>query len=193
MKTSWLATATLVAMTSLVMAQAKSPDPKAGLPPPPKPAPEIAAQLKAMGSRTNCTGVFMGGADGKTEMKLKGSETYKVALDGWFINISMTGSAGEGKAAMKMKMEQYMTYDPTMSKWRLVGMMNDGSTMAGTADMASGKVDAQSDVWGGTIGAAKLKDHGDMTDPKAGMKMWGEASKDGGKTWNKVYEMTCRK
>jgi hypothetical protein len=31
-----------------------------------------------------------------------------------------------------------------------------------------------------------------MTDPKAGMKMWGEMSMDG-KTWTKVYEMTCKK
>jgi hypothetical protein len=218
MKKFSIATVTLVALTSLVLAQAKAADPKAGsaagsaakaggsaapakpgsgsaaaAPAMPKPAPEIAATLKQMGARTNCTGVVMGGADGKTEMKFKGSETYKAAFDGWFIDLAMTGTAGEGKAAVKMKMEQWMTYDPKMSKWRMVGVMNDGGTMAGTADFANGKLEAQYDTWGGMSGAGKFKDHGDMTDAKAGMKFSGEMSMDGGKTWNKVYDMTCKK
>jgi hypothetical protein len=32
-----------------------------------------------------------------------------------------------------------------------------------------------------------------MSDPKAGAKFWGEFSMDKGKTWTKVYEMTCKK
>ena len=43
------------------------------------------------------------------------------------------------------------------------------------------------------MGAGTFKDHVDMTDAKAGVKMWGEMSMDKGKTWKKVYEMTCKK
>src|SRR5262245_17799835 len=45
----------------------------------PKPPPEIAAMMKQMGPRSNCTGIGMGGADMKTEMKFKGTTTRKVA------------------------------------------------------------------------------------------------------------------
>jgi hypothetical protein len=44
----------------------------------------------------------------------------------------------------------------------------------------------------GGMGAGMFKDHGDMTDKKVGMHMWGEMSMDKGKTWVKVYDMTCK-
>ena len=158
----------------------------------PKPPAEIAALMKAMGPRGNCTGTGMGGPDMKTEMKFTGTVTHKTDVDGWFIHDSMQ-LTGTGKPPMKMKMESYMTYDAKMSKWRTVGVMNDGSTSVGTADATAGKWEATSDNYGGMMGNGKFRDHGDMSDPKAGMKMWGEASMDGGKTWTKVYEMTCKK
>ena len=42
-------------------------------------------------------------------------------------------------------------------------------------------------------GKSQFKDHTDMSDPKKGMHMWGEESRDSGKTWNKIYDMTCKK
>ena len=41
------------------------------------------------------------------------------------------------------------------------------------------------------MGTAAFKDHGDMSDPK-NVKWWGEMSMDKGKTWTKVYEQTCK-
>ena len=157
----------------------------------PKPPAEIAATLKMMGAHQNCTGTAMGGPDMKTEMKFKGAITHKSDLDGWWIHDSMTGTAGEGKAAMKFKMEGYMTYDSKLGKWRTTSVMNDGGNMAGTADMKDGKFESQSDAWS-NMGKGMMKEHGDMTDKKVGMHMWGEMSADGGKTWNKVYDMTCK-
>jgi hypothetical protein len=157
----------------------------------PKPPAEIAATLKAMGAKQNCTGTAMGGADMKTEMKFKGSIAHKSDLDGWWIHDSFQGTMGEGKASMKFKMESYMTYDAKAAKWRTSAVMNDGGNMAGTADMKDGKLETMSDMWS-NMGQGKMREHGDMTDKKVGMHMWGEASMDGGKTWNKVYDMNCK-
>jgi hypothetical protein len=99
---------------------------------------------------------------------------------------------GAGKTAHKLKIESYQTWDPSISKWRSVGLANDGSVMIGTAEMSGGKYTAMSDMYGGMMGNGKFRETGDMSDPKAGMKMTGESSTDG-KTWTKVYEMTCKK
>jgi hypothetical protein len=158
----------------------------------PKPPAEIKDTLKMMGTRQNCTGVSWGGPDGKTEMKTKGTGTNALALDGWWIKGSSTITMGEGKAKWTLKIDSYMTWDAKAGKWRSVGMANDGSLMVGTAEMKDGKWDAMSDMYGGMMGNGKFREHGEMGDPKAGMKMTGEMSTDG-KTWTKVYEMTCKK
>jgi hypothetical protein len=158
----------------------------------PKAPPEIKDTLKMMGTRQNCTGVTFGGPDMKAEMKTKSTGTNALALDGWWIKGTATMTMGEGKAKMTLKMDNYMTWDAKASLWRSVGMANDGSVMVGTATMKDGKFEGTADMFGGMMGNGKWRDHGDMTDPKAGMKMWGEMSMDG-KTWTKVYEMTCKK
>jgi hypothetical protein len=156
----------------------------------PKPPPEIAATVKMAGTRNNCKGTGLG-MDMKSEVAFKGTVTRKADLDGWWIHESMSGTMGTGKTAGKMKMESYMTYDAKMGKWRAVAVMNDGTQMVGTADMKDGKLEATWDTMGG-MGAGMFKDHGDMTDKKVGMHMWGEMSMDKGKTWTKVYDMTCK-
>ena len=206
----------IVATTGFALGQAKQADPKAGSgapapkagsaapatgsaaqaappPAPPKPPAELKTMMKQMGARSNCTGIGMGGADGKTEMKFKATTTRKAALDGWYIQESMNGTMGQGKTMVKFKMESYLTWDPKISKWRTIGVMNDGSSSVGTADFTNGKWEGTSDTYGGMMGTGKFRDHGDMSDPKAGAKMWGEMSMDGGKTWTKVYEITCKK
>ena len=163
--------------------------------PMPKPPAEIAATLKAMGNRMTCTGTTWGGADGKTEMKMKGTGTSALALDGWFIKGSATMTMGEGKTKATLKIDSYMTWDAKAGKWRTVGAANDGSIMVGTSTMgADGKsMESMSDMYGGMMGDGKFREKGDMSDPKAGMHMTGEKSNDGGKTWSKVYDMTCKK
>lgn len=157
----------------------------------PKPPAEIAASLKAMGARGRCTGTGLG-HDMKTMVDFKGVTTNKKTLDGWWIQSSMTGTVGKGKTSTKMKMESYMTYDTAAGKWRTLGVMNDGSSMQGWAEMKDGKWEGTSEMTG-PMGSGQFREHGDMTNPKAGMTMWGEISMDKGKTWIKVYEMTCKK
>jgi len=156
----------------------------------PKPPAEIAASLKMMGARHTCTGTGLG-PDMKTEVKFKGTDSAKADLDGWWIHGSMSGTMGEGKAAGKFKMESYMTWDAKLAKWRTFGFMNDGGSMMGTAEMKDGK-------WSGTgtmtsgMGEAMMRETGEMGDKKTGMHMWGEVSMDKGKTWVKIYDMTCK-
>lgn len=203
----------LASMTGVALAQHKT-DPKAAAPTakapaatpasaaapaapaqvvPPRPPTEIRTTLKEMGTRQTCTGISWGGPDGKTEMKTKAAGTNALALDGWWIKGSTTLTMGEGKAKSTLKIDSYMTWDPSLGKWRSVGMASDGSLMVGTAEMKNGKLESVSDMYGGMMGTGKWREHGDMTDPKAGMKMTGEMSMDAGKTWTKVYEMTCKK
>jgi hypothetical protein len=158
----------------------------------PKPAPEIADTLKQMQGTWNCTGTAVG-PDMKSEAKFKATMTSKSDLDGFWIHDSMTGTAGEGKTAMKFKMESYSTFDPAAKKWHRVSMMNDGAMMTGVGDaMNAGKADTVSDTWS-PMGSGQFKDHVDASDMKKGVHMWGEMSMDKGKTFNKVYEMTCKK
>src|SRR5215207_9007058 len=114
---------------------------------PPKPPTEIKDTLKAMGTRQNCTGVTWGGPDGKQEMKMKGTGTNALALDGWWIKGSATMTMGEGKAKSTLKIDSYMTWDAKAATWRSVGVANDGSVMVGTATMKDGKYDAMSDMY----------------------------------------------
>ena len=193
----------LIGMTGLAFAQgaAKAPaakaaaDTKTAAAPMemPKPPAEIATAAKSKAGRWRCTGTAMGGPDMKTEMKFTGTMTSKSDLDGWWIHDSFTGRMGTGKAAMKFKMESFATYDGNAKKWRTVNIMNDGGSMMGWSDgMKDGKMDITSDSYS-MMGSGTFKDHVDMSDPKAGVKMWGEMSMDKGKTFNKVYEMTCKK
>jgi hypothetical protein len=156
----------------------------------PKPPAEVKDMIKMSGTRNNCKGTGLG-PDMKSEVAFKGTITRKADLDNWWVHETMTGTMGEGKTKATMKMEAYMTWDAKMGKWRMVSVMNDGTQMVGTADFKDGKLEAVSDTTG-PMGSGMFKDHGDATDKKAGMHMWGEMSMDKGKTWTKVYDMTCK-
>ncbi len=184
-------------MAGIATAQPKQADSKAAAPAAAtqapekgKPPAEIKAMLKQMGARQTCTGTGLG-PDMKSEVAFKGTTTNKLALDGWFIQGTMTGTMGQGKTAMKMKMDSFMTYDAKSGKWRSVGAMNDGTTMVGTTEMRDNKITGTSTM-SGPMGDALFRESGDVSNPKA-MKFTGEMSPDKGKTWIKVYEMTCKK
>ena len=193
-----IATLTMVGMSGIALADtpAKA-DPKApgsgsAAPAMPKPAPEIGETLKQMQGTWSCSGTAVG-PDMKSDAKFKATMTSKSDLDGFWIHDSMTGTSGEGKTAMKFKMESYSTFDPAAKKWHRVSIMNDGAMMTGVGDaMNGGKADTVSDTWS-PMGSGQFKDHVDASDVKKGVHMWGEMSMDKGKTWNKVYDMTCKK
>jgi hypothetical protein len=157
----------------------------------PKAPNELADRVKAMSGTWTCEGTGAG-MDGKS-MAFKGTLKAKAELDGHWVHDSFTGTMGDGKTAMKFGFESYATFDANLKKWRTLFMDNFGGQMVGLSDpMKDGKIDTTSDGID-MRGKSTFKDHTDMSDAKKGMHMWGEETRDNGKTWNKIYDMTCKK
>jgi hypothetical protein len=190
-----IAALTMVGVSGVATAQQKAPE-KAPAPMPPKadkapmampsPPAELDMMAKSAGGTWKCKG------DEWDEKGAKGAmtatTTSKLDLDKWWMVETM-----EAKGKMSFKMVAYTTYDPTSKKWRRLAVMNGGGQMIGTSDgMKDGKMTWNMDMMS-PMGAGQFRDYVDVTDAKAGMKVWGEMSMDKGKTWNKVYEMVCKK
>ena len=200
-----IATLTMVGMAS---AQQKAADPKAPAAPakggPAAPAtPSVKAEIKAatpaapsppaeikemlkMGTSWKCTGTGMG--PDMTMGPMKATMKSKADLDGFWIQTGFEGAMGKNK----FKFTSYTTFDGASKKWRRVMVDNMGGQAMGTSDgIKDNKVVFNMDVMGsGQTGM--MKDTLDITDAKA-PKTSGEVSMDKGKTWNKAYEMTCKK
>ena len=153
----------------------------------PTPPAELAAMAKAAGGTWRCTGTAS--ADDKGTMaKMTATNKTKVDLDKWWITDTFDSTMGK----MKFKFVSYTTFDAGSKKWRRVMVDNMGGQMVGTSDgMVDGKMTFNMDSMG-PRGSSQFRDHSDVTDAKA-PKFWGEASMDKGKTWMKVYEMSCKK
>lgn len=184
----------LLALTGTAAADAhkeakKAPDatkvavPKAK-PEAPKPPAEVADLAKQLAGTYKCKGDEFGPEGAKSPVTV----TNKIKLDPdkyWVTDtLDIAG-------AMKWKMQSFTTYDATAKKWRRVSVNNMGGYMVGTSDgLKDGKLSWTLDMFGPMPGM--FRDHLDVTDPKA-PKAWGELSVDKGKTWNKMYEITCKK
>ena len=175
-------------------ADAKAPDMKSEPKPPAvapvKPPAEIAEMLKGAGGTWRCKGQGMDMAAGKmaemtATMKLSGE------LNGWWVKTHFESKMGKEPFVF----DSYATFDPTSKKWKRLMVENSGSWATGeSAGLQNGKVDWEMKFHSPMPGMteSQFKDHEDVSDPKAGVKMWGEGSSDG-KNWMKVYEMTCKK
>lgn len=200
----------LIGMTSVVAAQPKAADSKMA-PPAAKPADmkpadakpidgkaggampemtppkELAELAKASTGTWNCKGQGMDHTMKMTDMTGK----MKIALgaDKWWLQSSFDSKMGKEP----FHFDSFTTYDAAAKKWKRVMVESGGGWSNGeTAGMKDNKID-----WDLTshsaMGDAMFRDHEDLTDAKAGAKMWGEMSSDKGKSWIKVYEMTCKK
>jgi hypothetical protein len=188
----------LVGMTGLVAAQPKAADPKmadpkmadpkmAGGMPEMKPPAELANVAKAAAGTWRCKGQGMEPSMKMVDMT--GTMKMKLDLDKWWIHASFESKMGKEP----FRFESFTTFDPASKKWKRVMVESGGGWSSGeSAGMKDNKID-----WELTshspMGETMFRDHEDMSDPKAGVKMWGEFSMDKGKTWTKVYEMTCKK
>ena len=201
----------LIGMTSLVAAQpakdAKAPatpakdakaapaDPKAPAGGAPaaggmdmsKPPQEMADMAKMATGTWKCKGQGMDHtmkmADMTATMKMK------TELNGWWMHGSFDAKMGKEP----FQFESYTTIDPNSKKMHRVMVEVGGGFSTGDADaMKDNKIE-----WALTthsmMGDGMFKDHEDMSDMKTGAHMWGEMSMDKGKTWTKVYDMTCKK
>ncbi len=152
----------------------------------PKPPAELEAMAKVAVGTWRCKGQEFG-MDG-VAATVTATNKAKLDLDKFWFTENL-----EVKGKTTFKLSSFTTYDAASKKWRRVSVDNMGSYMVGTSDgMKDNKMDWNMDTMG-PMGAAMFRDHIDLTDVKAGPKFWGEMSTDKGKTFNKVYEMTCKK
>ena len=208
MNTFFRVAVAMVGMTGLAMAQPKA-DPKAADPkaapkaadpkappagdkaaamPEMKPPPELAEMAKGAGGTWHCRGQGMDHTMKMTDM----TATMKMKLDvaNWWVHGSFESKMGKEP----FQFESFTTFDPKTKKWQRLMVESGGGWASGeSAGLKDNKVDWELTSHSPMMGEGKFRDHEDLSDPKAGAKMWGEASMDGGKTWVKVYEMTCKK
>ncbi|MBS1121605.1 MAG: hypothetical protein H6Q90_3833, partial [Deltaproteobacteria bacterium] len=152
----------------------------------PKPPAELDAMAKLLGGNWKCKGQEFG-MDGAAT-PITATSKAKLDLDKWWFS-----EATEVKDKMNLKMTSFTTFDSNSKKWRRVMINNMGSYMVGTSDgLKDNKMDWNMDTMG-PMGAGMFRDHVDASDAKAGAKFSGEMSIDKGKTWMKVYEITCKK
>jgi hypothetical protein len=206
MKTFSRVAIAMVGMTGLVSAQPKAADPKVPKAPDAKPADPKAADPKAAGGMAemkppaeladmakgaagtwHCKGQ---GMDHTMKMAdMTGTFTMKLDVDNWWMHGSFSSKMGKEP----FHFESFTTFDPAAKKWKRVMIESGGGWSSGeSAGLKDGKIDWDLGTHS-AMGDGMFRDHEDLTDAKAGVKMWGEFSMDKGKTWTKVYEMACKK
>jgi hypothetical protein len=158
-----------------------------------KPPAELAAMAKSMAGTWTCKGQGMGHDMKMTDM----TATMKSNLEMGGYWIHETFDAKMGKEPFHF--EAYTKYDAKEKKLDRVMVEQGGGWSSGEAAMTNCgaapngcKMDFELQSHG-PMGDFPFKDHVDATDLKAGVKAWGEFTMDKGKTWTKVYEMTCKK
>jgi hypothetical protein len=206
MNTFFRVAVAMVGMTGLAVAQPKA-DPKAGdmkaaakpdakapaapdkaaAMPEMKPPAELAEMAKGAGGTWHCKGQGMDHTMKMVDM----TATMKIKLDvaNWWAHASFESKMGKEP----FQFESFTTFDPKSKSWKRVMVESGGGWLSGeSAGMKDNKIDWELTSHS-AMGDGKFRDHEDLSDAKAGAKMWGEFSMDGGKTWTKVYEMTCKK
>jgi len=210
MNTFFRVAVAMVGMTGLAVAQPKA-DPKAGdmktaakapaaqaapaagdkaaAMPEMKPPAELAEMVKAAGGTWHCKGQGMD----QTQKMIDMTATMKIKLDlaNWWIHGSFESKMGKEP----FQFESFTTFDPKSKSWKRVMVESGGKWSSGeSAGMKDDKkIDWDLTTHSPMMGDGKFRDHEDLSDAKAGAKMWGEFSMDGGKNWTKVYEMACKK
>jgi len=197
----WLSLATLVGAAQADDKKAPTPAPApdagkkapdAGKPgeaakPPeaPKPATEIGDRVKAMMGTWKCTGqADVGGA----MQDVKATITHKADLDNFWIQSTFAGTAGK---MPPFKFTMFTTYDAPSKKWWRTRVNGRGghATEWGTVNGTKVSWEGDARMMGNDI---KVRETEEMTGPKE-WKVMGEMSKDGGKTWTKDHDATCKK
>jgi hypothetical protein len=149
---------------------------------------EIADMGKQMAGTWKCKGQGLG-PDMKTMIDMVGTMKSKLESENWWIHDTFDSTM----AKSKYHFDSYVTYDPTSKTWHRAMIETGGGLSQGESKgMEGGKLDWEL-ASKGPMGDAMFRDHIDASDPKAGVKAWGEASMDKGKNWMKVYEITCKK
>ena len=151
--------------------------------------PELVDLAKATAGTWKCKGESIE-RDG-SKSPITAINRVKADLDKWWISESLEV---KGMKMGVFKMATYTTFDAASKKWRRIALDNWGGQMVGTADaIPVGQPMVFNLDTLGPMGASQFRDHSDPSDPKVGTKVWGEMSSNKGKSWDKVYEMVCKK
>jgi hypothetical protein len=188
----------IAGMTGLAAAQPKADSKPADPKPAPakpadaasetKPPPELAEMAKSATGTWHCKGQGMDRNQKMVDM----TATMKLRLDvaSWWMHGSFESRMGKELFSF----ESFTTFDPRTRKWNRVMVESGGNWSSGdSSGLKDGKVDWELVTHSPTMGEGMFRDHEDMSDPKVGARMSGEFSPDKGKTWVKVYDMTCKK
>jgi hypothetical protein len=201
MKTFMQVAIAMCGMTSLAAAQPKAADPKmapkvepkpadpkgGGAMPEMKPPAELAAVAKGAGGTWTCKGQ---GMDHTMKMAdMTGTLKIKLDVQNWWLHASFESKMGKETFGF----ESYSTFDATAKKWKRVMIETGGGWGSGESEGLKDSKVEWTLAMHSAMGDAMFRDHEDLSDQKAGAKMWGEFSRDAGKTWTKVYEMACKK
>ena len=159
--------------------------------PPPKP-PEAPAELaefaKGMAGTWKCTGTAELGGQ---MMDVKATITHKVDpnLNKFWIQTSFSGGAAK---MPPFKFAGYTTYDSAAKKLWRVEVNGHGGHGWAWGTIADKKVSWEGEArWPGGVDV-KMRESEEMVSPKE-VKVVGEYSKDGGKTWSKDHDAVCKK
>ncbi len=186
----------MIGMTGLAAAQpkpadpkpvAKPADPKAGVTPSPKPPAELVDVAKVWVGTWKCKGQ---GLDHTMKMAdMTATLKIKLDLDNWWLHGSFESRMGQEP----FHFESFTAFDAATSKWKRVMIETGGEWANGeSSGMKDNKTDWELAAHS-PMGDVMFRDHEDLTDPKAGMKLHGELSLDKGKTWTPIYEVACKK
>ena len=179
----------MIGMTGLAAAQPRTEAKPADAQPPA----ELAELAKATAGTWRCKGQGMDHSQKLVDM----TATMKIKLDvaNWWIHSSFDARMGREP----FEFESFTSFDPKTRSWKRV-MVESGGTWSSGESVGTGatmkddkKVDWELATHSPTMGDGMFRDHEDMSDAKAGARTWGEFSPDKGKTWIKIYEMTCKK
>lgn len=156
-------------------------------PKPPEPAPELVELGKSMNGAWKCTGK----ADVRgTTMDIKATITHKLDanLNKMWIESKFVGNAAK---MPPMKFSMWTTYDAGAKKFRRVSVNGMGGSSTGWGTMTDKKIAWEMDA-SGPMGTFKARHSEEVISPKE-VKVMGELSRDGGKTWVFDHEATCKK
>jgi hypothetical protein len=156
-------------------------------PKPPQPAAELVDAGKAMNGAWKCTGK----ADVRgTTMDIKATITHKVNanLNKMWIESNFVGTAAK---LPPMKFTMYTTYDEAAKKFRRVSVNGMGGWSTSTGTLTDKKFSFEGEAQG-PMGTYKMRHNEEMISPKE-VRVTGELSRDGGKTWVFDHDATCKK
>jgi hypothetical protein len=160
--------------------------PRTPSPPPAPPAhaappPEVAALGKDLAGAWTCKGVAL--RENGSSQPLQASVTIKLDLDDAWLVTTLVEKGGS------LKFIEYRSYDGVAKEWTRVQLVNTAGRVLSTSPGEKGGKWTWTGAATSPNGTMPLRDY-EQRDG-AQLRLWGEAQVAG--TWQKLYDVTCKK